>query len=137
MNTCENTLEGEFTCSHAKLGLQYGMISSCKEDLSTNDLVQQSAPGATGTLCDVCCDMCTNEFGESCDGDPPQIDINNMTTVNCTADTVNLNDKPFFCQDAMEALNVGIIDSCQEDLTQNQVIVDLYPEVRGVRAQRF
>ena len=69
MNTCEDALDSssEFSCQDAELGILYGVISSCTEDLSKNSFVQQSAPGTTGTLCDVCCATCTNEFYASPD----------------------------------------------------------------------
>ena len=134
MNTCEDTLDSssEFSCQDAELGILYGVISSCTEDLSTNSFVQQSAPGTTGTLCDVCCATCTNEFYASCEtGGESQIDNSTIPTLNCTKDMIDLYDIHFTCEHAMEALNSGIIESCQEDLTQNEVIRSVYPEAVG------
>jgi len=136
LSECVDLLDpsSEFSCSQAELGISYSLISSCYEDLSTNPAVQQWAPGATGTLCDVCCATCSSSFGYVCGSDGSG--DNNGTIPappdsNCTVDTIYQFNTDFTCEHGMEALQVGIIESCEENLSLNPIIQTVYPEAAG------
>ncbi len=137
-STCQDILDptSAFSCTQAEQAIQFNVITSCQEDLSTNPVVQQMAPGTSGMLCDVCCETCTTSIGEIC----PSSSLPSLTTPapsiipdyqNCSGDVISQFETEFTCENAMDGLQVGVISSCQENLQFNPIVQAVLPGAIG------